>query len=454
MLFVAERAPLEKKRIWETFNNQKKFAIAIVLAWSWTILSIWLSRAWLTDLQLLTTPFLAIFALTFIAYLPGFMNVFLLSSLIQQPTHERQVRNVYPSLTVIIAAFEEEAVIAETLHSLRNVTYEGLIEVIVVDDGSRDRTVAVAQESATAFALIDRFAFRILELEVNGGKAEALNIALAAAQNDLIITIDADTTLEPDSITILVERLLSSPIDTAAVAGAVLVANANESLIAGAQQWDYLHGIAAVKRMQGMYSSILVAQGAFSIYERRALLEVGGWPNCVGEDIVLTWALLKQGYHTDYAENAIAWTRVPKTARGLAHQRKRWARGMVEALSKHTDLLFHFRLRTMFIWWNLFFIMLDTAFVLLFLPGLVLALFGVFWVAGPITLLVLPLAVIWNLVIYRMQSRMLHLQSIKMDRSRSGFLFYIVVYPLLMQPISLWGYLSEFAGGKKEWGGT
>jgi biofilm PGA synthesis N-glycosyltransferase PgaC len=98
--------------------------------------------------------------------------------------------------------------------------------------------------------------------------------------------------------------------------------------------------------------------------------------------------------------------------------------------------------------------MLDTAFVLLFLPGLVLALFGVFWVAGPITLLVLPLAVIWNLVIYRMQSRMLHLQSIKMDRSRSGFLFYIVVYPLLMQPISLWGYLSEFAGGKKEWGGT
>jgi biofilm PGA synthesis N-glycosyltransferase PgaC len=452
MAFIATWSSFKKLRKWKASHHKEEFFIATVLALAWTILSIWLSRAWMIDLEQLTNPFFAIFALTFIAYLPGFMNVFLLSSLIEQPTNLLQGPNLYPPLTIIIAAFEEEAVIAETLYSLRNVNYDGLIEVIVVDDGSQDRTISVAQESAEAFALLDRFAFRLLKLEVNGGKAEALNRALEAAQNELIITIDADTTLEPDSIALLVNRLQAAPIDTVAIAGTVLVANPNESLIAGAQQWDYLHGIAAVKRMQGMYGSTLVAQGAFSIYERRAILEVGGWPNCVGEDIVLTWALLKQGYHIGYAENAIAWTKVPKTARGLAHQRKRWARGMIEALSKHTELLFHFRLRTMFIWWNLLFIMLDTTFALLFLPGLALALFGVFWVAGPITLLVLPLAAMWNLVIYRMQLKMLRAQSIQMERSRSGFLFYIIAYPLLMQPISLWGYLLEFAGGKKQWG--
>jgi biofilm PGA synthesis N-glycosyltransferase PgaC len=89
---------------------------------------------------------------------------------------------------------------------------------------------------------------------------------------------------------------------------------------------------------------------------------------------------------------------------------------------------------------------------LVFLPGLVLALLGIFWLAGPITLLVLPRAALWNLVIFRIQTRMLKRTGVDMERSRRGFLFYLGIYPLLMQPVSVWGYAAEMAGRKKEWG--
>jgi biofilm PGA synthesis N-glycosyltransferase PgaC len=436
-------------------SAQVRFAIALVLALAWTVFSVWVSRPWLADLSSLTHPVLALFALTFIAYVPGFMNMFLLGSLVLEPRRKRTPQTVYPGISILIAAYHEEDAIGATLQSIRNLDYLGPVEVLVLDDGSTDGTSATVEYAkATLFETVPNRELRLLRYDENRGKARVLNSGLEQARYDLIVTIDADTQLEASSLTAIVERLLSDPADTVAVAGAVLVANAHETLITGAQEWDYFHGIAAVKRMQSMYDGTLVAQGAFSIYRRQVLLDAGGWPDTVGEDIVLTWALLREGHRTGYAEDAIAWTHAPPTLGELARQRKRWARGMIEALEHHRSLLFQPRLRTMFIWWNLLFVSLDFTFTVVFLPGLVLALFGLFWLAGPITLLVLPLAALWNLVIFRIQTRMLKRAGVKMKRSRRGFLLFIFVYPLLMQPISLWGYVAEFSGRKKVWGGT
>ena len=236
-----------------------------------------------------------------------------------------------------------------------------------------------------------------------------------------------------------------------AIAGTVFTANSFDSWVTKAQQWDYFHGIAAVKRMQAMYHGTLVAQGAFSIYRKRALLELGGWPDTVGEDIVLTWAMLKKDYRIGHAEDAIAWTHAPEKFGALARQRKRWARGMIEALAIHRSLLRKPRLRTMFIWWNLLFVSIDVTFTFAFIPGLILAFLGIFWLAGPITLLVLPLAALWNIVIYRIQTRMLKREDVEMKRSVWGFILYAFIYPLLMQPVSVWGYVSELFGRKKQW---
>jgi biofilm PGA synthesis N-glycosyltransferase PgaC len=429
-----------------------RFGFAFLLGAGWTVFSIWVSRLWLDDLGSLAHPLVGLFVLTFIAYVPGFMNAFLLASLLVRPMPRRKRLARYPGISLLIAAYQEEQAIAETLRSLRDVQYPGELDILVLDDGSTDGTSLVVASCEALFASSPNSTLRLVREEENRGKARTLNGGLGASRHDLVVTIDADTRLEPGSLTSIVEHLAADAPDTAAVAGTVLVGNPRESWIAGAQEWDYFHGIAAVKRMQSMYNGTLVAQGAFSIYRRRALLEVGGWPDTVGEDIVLTWALMNLGYRIGHADDAIAWTHAPVTVRELAYQRKRWARGMIEALAHHRALLFRPRLRTMFIWWNLLFITLDTTFTLVFLPGLVLALFGIFWIAGPVTLLVLPLAALWNLIIFRIQTRMMKREGVKMERSRRGFLVYLLIYPLLMQPVSLWGYAAEMTGRTKEWG--
>ena len=425
---------------------------SLAFALAWMVFSLWLSLPWLADLGRLSHPVIAITVLTFIAYVPGFMNAFLLSSLVLRPSSLRADPPMWPGISILIAAYHEEDMIAQTLQSLSTTAFPGPLEVIVIDDGSQDRTFDVAAGCRDLFASRDDFSLVTLRLQKNSGKAAALNHGLETAFHDLVITIDADTRLEPGALSSIVAHLYAAPPQTAALAGSVLVANPKASLVAAAQQWDYFHGIAAVKRMQGMFNSTLVAQGAFSLYRKAALVEAGGWPDTVGEDIVLTWSLLRRGYRVRHAEDAVAWTHAPEDFPALARQRKRWARGMIEALNLHKGLLLKPKLGTMFIYWNLLFIAIDLAFTFAFLPGIALALMGVFWLAGPVTLLVLPLAAMWNLIIYRIQTRMMKREGITMEKSALGFIAFAFFYPLVMQPVSVWGYASEFIGRKKQWG--
>lgn len=447
---AAANTPTERRLLYVPVRA--KFTIALLFAIAWLLFSIWVSQAWLRDLSALTHPVLALIALSFIAYVPGFMNAFLIFSLLQDNRPRRRPLPAYPSLTLLIAAYNEEGAIAETLRSIVASAYPGVLEVLVLNDGSRDDTLGAAQRALGALRLVDTMSVRILDFPQNRGKAAVLNRGLAEASHELIVTIDADTHLRANSITHLVERMASDPPGTCAVAGALLVANPRETLMAGMQAWDYAHGIAAVKRMQSMYHGALVAQGAFSIYRRECLRHVGGWPECVGEDIVLTWALLRQGYRTGYAEDAVAFTVAPTTLRQFAHQRRRWARGMVEALKHHEGLLLRGRLSTMFVWWNFLFMPMDLIFTFVFIPGVILALFGHYWLAGPLTLLTLPLAALWNLVIGRIQQRMFDREELDLARNYPAFLPYVFGYSLIMQPVSLWGYASELIGSKKKWG--
>ena len=174
----------------------------------------------------------------------------------------------------------------------------------------------------------------------HAGKARTLNDALRTIETPLLATIDADTLLMPYSLRRAVARMLVSPPDTVAVAGAVLVRNSRENILTRAQEWDYFLGIASVKRAQGLLQGTLVAQGAFSVYDTTALKLIDGWPDRIGEDIVLTWRLLLQGGRSVFEPTAVAFTEVPAGWRAFARQRRRWARGMIEGLRDEQARLF------------------------------------------------------------------------------------------------------------------
>jgi len=429
-----------------------KFIIALVVAFAWLTFSIDLAQAWLHDLAKVTHPLFAMWALTFIAFVPGFMNAFLATSLLLDKRPPRRTPLIYPGVTILIAAYNEEAGIAATLESIARLAYPGPVEALVLNDGSTDRTAAEVKAAQAELRLPPNISIRLLGYERNRGKAAVLNSGLDEAAHDLICTIDGDSRLRSNSLGEIVERYLSDPPGTMAVAGAVLVRNSRASLITAAQEWDYFHGISAVKRMQSMYHGTLVAQGAFSLYNKQALKTVGGWPHSVGEDIVMTWAMLERGYRIGYAEDAIVFTDAPATFRQFYHQRKRWSRGLIEALQHHRALLFKPRLSTLFIWWNCLFLPLDLTFTFIFVPGLVAALLGYYWIAGPQTLLLLPLALVWNGVIFNIQRKMFQSKGLHVRRNIGGLIFYVLAYAILMQPVCLWGYVSELAGERKKWG--
>ncbi|ALJ14827.1 phenylalanine-4-hydroxylase [Sphingopyxis macrogoltabida] len=347
---------------------RSKFVLALTIAIAWTALSVWLSQRWLIDLAAVTNWPFALIAIIFIAYVPGFMNAFLIAtlSLDRRPLAYVSPKRTMPGVTVLVAAYNEAGGIRDTLTSLARQDYHGPLEVFILNDGSSDDTANIVRDHLASLALPDTATFALHDFQVNRGKSAALNDGLKAASHDLVITIDGDCWVRSNALTQIVSRYMSDPDNTVAVAGAVMVRNSRTNLLTRAQEWDYFHGIASVKRMQGMYHGTLVAQGAFSLYRRDALEEVGGWPECVGEDIVVSWALLERDYRIGYADNALAFTNVPEDFRQFALQRKRWSRGLMEAFKAHWRLLFKRRMATLFIWWNVAFLPLDLVYSFIF----------------------------------------------------------------------------------------
>jgi len=293
---------------------------------------------------------------------------------------------------------------------------------------------------------------KLIDLKRNGGKAKALNEGLVQARHALIVTVDADSYLYRSALQSIVERYVQDPPGTRVVAGTVLVRNSRESWIARAQEWDYFHGISAIKRVQSLFQGTLVAQGAFSLYDRDTIIAAGGWPDCVGEDIVLTWAILKGGHRIGHSEDACLFTNAPSTLRQFSRQRQRWSRGMVEAFKQHPDILVNPQLSTFFVYWNLLFPLLDLTFTLCFIPGLVLALFGYFWIVGPVTLALIPIAMAMNYFMFCIGRKMFDERGLQVRRNLQGFFIYTIAYSLIMQPICTVGYFSEILNLKKTWG--
>ncbi len=439
-----ERTPVERRKLYVGLHL--KLALVVGLALCWAGFSTWLALPWIDSLGSSITVPLAALAIAGIAIIPGYLNANLIASLLIDRPPPLRFDLDFPAVTVLIACFEEEETIEETLDYVREQEYPGEMRVLVADDGSLDATAEIARGRAKTDPRIEVHTF------VHGGKANTLTQALRHVKTPLVVTVDADTLLMPSSIERIVARLLISPDDTVAVAGAVFVRNSRRNIFTKAQEWDYFLGIASVKRQQGLFQGTMVAQGAFSVYLTAALRAAGGWPDKIGEDIVLTWAMMRRGGRIGYERTAIAFTGAPENAAGFARQRRRWARGMIEGLREHGKaLLTGGRSNAHAVLVNFVFPYVDLVYSIAFPVGIVLACFGNFAIIGPMTLLVLPLNVCLSLIMLRLSRKSFDELGLEVRRNRLGFIGYLFTYQLFMSPVSVAGYAQELFGARRRW---
>jgi biofilm PGA synthesis N-glycosyltransferase PgaC len=425
-----------------------KFAVTVIFSVLWAALSVYLSQPWTRDLAAYIGYPLAYTIIAGIAIIPGFMNAFMVAALmLDRRPPGAPLPSLYPPLSILIATYKEEESILSKLESVAKQGYPGRLQVIVINDGSPDKTAELVRGAQANYPWLE-----LVDVEKNAGKVNALNQGLKQARHSLVLTVDGDSYLYKDALKNIVERYINDPSHTAAVAGCILVRNSHLNWLAKAQEWDYFHGIACIKRIQSLFQGTLVAQGAFSLYRKAVLEEAGGWPECVGEDIVLTWAILKKGYRVGFCEDACAFTNVPTSLNQFIRQRQRWSRGMIKAFKQHPEILVTPRLSTFFVYWNVLFPLLDLIFTVVFLPGLVLALFGYYFIAGPMTLVLLPLAGLINILMFSIGRKMFDANGLTVRRNIVGFLTYTLAYSVFLQPACLLGYVSELLELKKSWG--
>jgi cellulose synthase/poly-beta-1,6-N-acetylglucosamine synthase-like glycosyltransferase len=237
-------------------------------------------------------------------------------------------REVNDPVTILIPAHNEEAGIESTLHSLLASTHPNL-QIIVIDDGSTDRTADLAGGIDDPRVMVIR--------QPNGGKAAALNTGLARAMHDIVVMVDADTVFEPDAIYQLIQPLAHPAVG--AVSGNAKVGN-RRKLLARWQHLEYVFGFNLDRRMYDVLECMPTVPGAIGAFRRAALTDVGGVSeDTLAEDTDLTMALWRAGWRVVYEESAIAWTEVPTSLRQLWRQRYRWCFGTLQAMWKHRRAL-------------------------------------------------------------------------------------------------------------------
>ncbi|MFM9371953.1 glycosyltransferase [Streptomyces sp. Da 82-17] len=235
-----------------------------------------------------------------------------------------RLREVLDPVTVLVPAHNEEAGIGATVRSLLG-SYYPRLEIVVIDDGSTDRTAEIV-------AAVDDPRVRLVR-QANGGKPRALNTGLGHARHDIVVMVDADTVFEPDALYRLVQPLAHPAVG--AVSGNTKVGN-RRSLLGRWQHLEYVIGFNLDRRMFEVLECMPTVPGAIGAFRRDALMGVGGVSeDTLAEDTDLTMSLWRAGWRVVYEESAIAWTEVPSTIGQLWRQRYRWCYGTLQSMWKH-----------------------------------------------------------------------------------------------------------------------
>ena len=287
---------------------------------------------------------------------------------------------VTPPVSVIVPAFNEENSIILTVESLLQMDYPS-VEIIVVDDGSTDQTLAKLVEHfqlirmdlicrsrlpctpPTSFFHNPHIPALTVVSKPNGGKPDALNVGINVARSPYFCTIDADCVLEKDSLLRLMYPVIQSPVNTVISAGIVRILNGcivkdgqvtdvrlPERAIEKFQIVEYLRSFLFGRVGWNMLQATFIASGAFCIFHRETAIESGGFGHdTVTEDIDVVanvhrlMRAKKRKYRTAFTTDPVCWTIAPHTRELLGKQRRRWQLGLIQTVMKHNDMLFNYK---------------------------------------------------------------------------------------------------------------
>jgi len=254
----------------------------------------------------------------------------LLSQLFLSVTYNLKRKNqslkIFPRISLIVPAFNEAKTIQSCVQSLQELNYPNY-EVIVVDDGSTDNTFEEASRCTGV---------KIIRQE-NQGKPKALNNGINASTGEIIVTVDADTTIDKDALGQIAKRFSSNE-KLGAVAGNVKV-NPERKIINAVQSAEYATGINLIRKGQSVLGCVMIVPGPIAALKREAVEKVGCFSDdTFAEDFDITAKILKAGYRVEYEEKSLAYTDAPKNTEDLIKQRRRWYRGMMQVLDKHKDM--------------------------------------------------------------------------------------------------------------------
>jgi len=236
----------------------------------------------------------------------------------------------YPTITVLVPAYNERGYVGQTLRALLAADYPvGKRDVVVVDDGSTDGTY----EEALAFESADVKVVR----KTNGGKYSALNYGLLFATGEVVVAIDADSLVHPTALRAIVEPFRADP-SVGAVASHVKVLNPG-SLLTACQQLEYVVGMNVYRRMLDLFGAVTIVPGCLGAFRRSVVEGAHAYdPDTLAEDFDVTLKVLEAGYRVAVSD-AVVYTEVPATWADLYRQRLRWYRGNVMTVYKHWRLL-------------------------------------------------------------------------------------------------------------------
>ena len=283
-----------------------------------------------------------------------------------------------PPITLIVTAYNEEVVIVSSVRSLLQLNYPEF-EVLIVNDGSSDRTLEVLQKEFGLVRLPEAFRqrvkhaavrgvywstmypeIRVIDKENGGSKADASNAGINGARFPLFCPLDADTILERDSLKLLVQPFLEDPL-TIASGGTIRIANGCEvsdgflgkiglptNVLALFQIMEYLRAFLLGRVGWSAIDALPLISGAFGLFHKESVIGVGGYRHdALGEDMELVLRLHRHfrlggiPYRITFVADAVCWTEAPESLKILRRQRVRWSRGLFESLSLNRELFFH-----------------------------------------------------------------------------------------------------------------